>query len=78
MKDFLLKISLYTAIILLITNCATTKNSDTITNLKKTSFSENAAIYLAKNKSERNIFFKDSGVASLSYTGFDALPQIKQ
>ena len=60
MKDFLLKISLYTAIILLITNCATTKNSDTITNLKKTSFSENAAIYLAKNKSERNIFFKDS------------------
>ena len=60
MKDFLLKISLYTVIILLITNCATTKNSDTITNLKKTSFSENAAIYLAKNKSERNIFFKDS------------------
>ena len=58
MKDFLLKISLYTAIILLITNCATTKNSDTITNLKKTSFSENAAIYLAKNKSERNIFLK--------------------
>lgn len=60
MKDFLIKISLYTAIILLITNCATTKNSNTITALKKASFSEEIDIYVTKSKSERKTFFKNS------------------
>lgn len=60
MKNFLIKISFYTAFLFLITNCATTKKSSTAANIKKDSFIEDNAIYTALNKSERKKFFKDS------------------
>ncbi|SFE22771.1 glycoside hydrolase family 3 N-terminal domain-containing protein [Flavobacterium xueshanense] len=60
MKNYFIKISLYAAFIFLITNCATFKKNNTITALKKASFSEEIDIYIPKNKSERKTFFKNS------------------
>ncbi|PRZ22869.1 glycoside hydrolase family 3 N-terminal domain-containing protein [Flavobacterium granuli] len=62
MKDYLIKISLYTAFLFLITNCAISKKNDTIATLKKTSLLENNDNYIAKKKSERKNFFKDSEI----------------
>ena len=60
MKKFFIKISLYTVFIFLITNCATTKKTSTVANIKKDSFTENLTSYTALKKSERKNFFKDS------------------
>ncbi|MDI5950396.1 glycoside hydrolase family 3 N-terminal domain-containing protein [Flavobacterium yafengii] len=60
MKNYFIKISLYTAFIFLITNCAVSKKTNTITALKKASFSEEIDIYVPKSKSERKTFFKNS------------------
>ena len=60
MKNYFIKISLYTAFIFLITNCAISKKSKTITDLNKTSFTEDTAVYVPLKKSERKTFFKDS------------------
>lgn len=60
MKNYFIKISLYVAFLFLITNCAISKKNNTITDLKKASFSEDKEIYIALNKSERKTFFKDS------------------
>jgi beta-glucosidase-like glycosyl hydrolase/CubicO group peptidase (beta-lactamase class C family) len=60
MKNFFIKISLYTVFLLLITNCAISKKNDTISALKKDSFTEDKTIYTALKKSERKNFFKDS------------------
>ena len=60
MKNFFIKISLYTVFLFLVTNCATTKKTSTVANLKKDSFTENLASYSALKKSERKNFFKDS------------------
>ena len=60
MKNYFIKISLYAAFIFLITNCAVSKKTNTITALKKASFSEEIDIYVPKSKSERKTFFKNS------------------
>ncbi|MDD2675762.1 MAG: glycoside hydrolase family 3 N-terminal domain-containing protein [Flavobacterium sp.] len=60
MKNYFIKISLYAAFIFLITNCAVSKKTNTITALKKGSFSEEIDIYVPKSKSERKTFFKNS------------------
>nr|WP_315207408.1 glycoside hydrolase family 3 N-terminal domain-containing protein [uncultured Flavobacterium sp.] len=60
MKNYFVKISLYAAFIFLITNCAVSKKTNTITALKKASFSEEIDIYVPKSKSERKTFFKNS------------------
>ncbi|RYJ51236.1 beta-N-acetylglucosaminidase [Flavobacterium petrolei] len=60
MKNCFIKISLYAAFIFLITNCAVSKKTNTITALKKASFSEEIDIYVPKIKSERKTFFKNS------------------
>lgn len=60
MKNYFIKISLYTAFLFLITNCAISKKSKTITDLNKTSFTEDTAVYVPLKKSERKTFFKDS------------------
>ncbi|QIH40229.1 serine hydrolase [Flavobacterium sp. Sr18] len=60
MKNCFIKISLYAAFIFLITNCAVSKKTNTITALKKASFSEEIDIYVPKSKSERKTFFKNS------------------
>ena len=44
----------------MITNCAVSKKTNTITALKKASFSEEIDIYVPKIKSERKTFFKNS------------------
>jgi len=65
MKNYFAKICLYAAFIFLIANCATSKKSHTVSNIKKDSFIENAAIYTPLNKSERKTFLKDSDVETL-------------
>ncbi|WP_413997943.1 glycoside hydrolase family 3 N-terminal domain-containing protein [Flavobacterium sp. W1B] len=60
MKNYFIKISIYAAFIFLITNCAISKKSNTITDLKKASFTEDKDIYVPLNKSERKTFLKDS------------------
>jgi beta-glucosidase-like glycosyl hydrolase/CubicO group peptidase (beta-lactamase class C family) len=60
MKNYFIKISLYAAFIFLITNCAVSKKTNTITALEKASFSEEIDIYVPKSKSERKTFFKNS------------------
>lgn len=62
MKDYLIKISLYTAFLFLITNCAISKKNDTLATLQKNSLLETEDIYTAKNQSERGNFFKDSEI----------------
>jgi beta-glucosidase-like glycosyl hydrolase/CubicO group peptidase (beta-lactamase class C family) len=59
MKDFFIKISLYAAFLFLITNCASKKNN-TVTDSKKDIPSKDTVTYIARNKSEKKTFFKDS------------------
>lgn len=60
MKDYIIKISLCASFLLLITNCAVKKKYNTITDSKKDTFLKDTVVYVAKNKSERKTFFKDS------------------
>lgn len=60
MKNYFIKITLYFALVLLISNCASSKKSKSIDSKKETEFSINEEIYVPKNKSERTTFFKDS------------------
>jgi len=57
MKIFLTKIGCFFVLLLLLTNCATKKNSIPF---KKPAISENEEIYIPHLKSERKNFFKDS------------------
>ena len=59
MKDYFIKISLYTAFLFLITNCATKKNN-TVTDSKKDIPVKDTVVYTPKSKSEKKTFFKDS------------------
>ncbi|MFH6999738.1 glycoside hydrolase family 3 N-terminal domain-containing protein [Flavobacterium sp. FlaQc-57] len=59
MKNHFIKISLYATLILLITNCATKKNN-TVTDVKKDPLLNDTVIYVAKDKSAKKNFFKDS------------------
>jgi len=60
MKDYFIKISLYAAFLLLITNCGTSKRSDTVVTTKKDIPVKDTVVYTAKSKSEKKTFFKDS------------------
>jgi beta-glucosidase-like glycosyl hydrolase/CubicO group peptidase (beta-lactamase class C family) len=60
MKEYFIKISLYAAFLLLITNCGTSKRSDTVTDYKKDVPLKDTVVYTAKSKSEKKTFFKDS------------------
>jgi beta-glucosidase-like glycosyl hydrolase/CubicO group peptidase (beta-lactamase class C family) len=60
MKDYFIKIGLCTALLLLITNCGSTKKSSTITDSKKNILSKDTVVYKNPNQGQGNIFFKDS------------------
>ena len=60
MKEYFIKISLYAAFLFLITNCGTSKRSDTVTDSKKDVPLKDIVVYTAKSKSEKKTFFKDS------------------
>lgn len=60
MKDFFIKISLYAAFLFLITNCATSKKNSQVADSKKDIPSKDTVTYIARNKSEKKTFFKDS------------------
>ena len=60
MKNYFIKFSLYITFLFLITNCAISKKTSFVTNLKKESFTEETTVYNVLKKSERKIFFKDS------------------
>ena len=59
MKNYFIKISLYAALILLITNCATKKNN-TLTDVKKDTLLKDNVVYVPKDKTAKKNFFKDS------------------
>lgn len=60
MKNYFIKISLYTAFIFFITNCAISKKNNTITTSNKDSSTQNTTKYSALKKTERKNFFKES------------------
>ena len=60
MKNFFIKISVYTLFLMVITNCATSKKTIAVASLQKDSFIEDAKVYNALPKSERKTFLKDS------------------
>ncbi|MEC5165614.1 beta-glucosidase-like glycosyl hydrolase/CubicO group peptidase (beta-lactamase class C family) [Flavobacterium sp. PL11] len=60
MKNYFFKISLYAALLILITNCAVSKKANNRAYLNKNAFENNEAVYTSLNKSERKTFFKDS------------------
>ena len=57
MKNYLIRICLFFVLLLLVTNCVTTKK---VIPFKKPAISENQEIYIPHVKSERKTFFKDS------------------
>ncbi|SHL03312.1 glycoside hydrolase family 3 N-terminal domain-containing protein [Flavobacterium chilense] len=58
MKNHFIKISLYAALLFLITNCVSKKN--TVTATKKDPLLKDTVVYVPKDKSEKKTFFKDS------------------
>nr|WP_199003200.1 glycoside hydrolase family 3 N-terminal domain-containing protein [Flavobacterium sp. ASV13] len=58
MKNHFIKISLYAALLFLITNCVSKKN--TVTATKKDLLLKDTVVYVPKDKSEKKTFFKDS------------------
>lgn len=58
MKNYFLKITLYLALVFLISNCASSKKGKSVS--KKTTFSLNEEIFIPKIKLESAPFFKDS------------------
>lgn len=59
MKDYFIKISLYAAFLVLITNCATKKNN-TIPDSKKDIPLKDTVVYTPKSKADKKTLFKDS------------------
>lgn len=59
MKDYFIKISLYAAFLVLITNCAT-KKTNTIPDSKKDIPLKDTVVYTPKSKSDKKTLFKDS------------------
>jgi beta-glucosidase-like glycosyl hydrolase/CubicO group peptidase (beta-lactamase class C family) len=60
MKDYIIKISLCASFLFLITNCGVSKKNNTITDSKKDIPLKDTVTYVAKTKSEKKTFFKDS------------------
>jgi beta-glucosidase-like glycosyl hydrolase/CubicO group peptidase (beta-lactamase class C family) len=59
MKDYFIKISLCATFLFLITNCAVSRKTNTVTDSKENT-STDTVVYVAPNKSEKKTFFKDS------------------
>jgi beta-glucosidase-like glycosyl hydrolase/CubicO group peptidase (beta-lactamase class C family) len=60
MRNYFLKITLYLALVFLISNCASSKKGKLTDTKKENEISINNEIYVPKNKSESTAFFKDS------------------
>jgi beta-glucosidase-like glycosyl hydrolase/CubicO group peptidase (beta-lactamase class C family) len=61
MKNYFIKITLYLAIVFLISNCASSKKTSQLIDSKKEAISKaNEEIYVPKNKLEKITFIKDS------------------
>lgn len=60
MKNYFIKITLYLAIVFLVSNCASTKKGKSTDLKKESAISLNQEIYIPKKKLERTTFFKDS------------------